>query len=72
MRRTLWVIGILLGIGLIAAIVSRRVGTYCEPEEEQKKTQDSEKEEEVKVASEGGEEAQETKAVSEGENSDPR
>ena len=72
MRRALWVIGILLGIGLIAAVVGRQVCRRSEPEEEEEKTEDSEKEEEAKVSSEEGEVAQETKTISESENSDPR
>ena len=72
MKRALWVIGILLGIGLIAAVVGRQVYRCSEPEEEEEKTEDSEKEEEVKASSEEGEVAQETKTISESENSDPR
>ena len=72
MRRALWIIGVLLGIGLIAAVVGRQVYRCSEPEEEEEKTEDSEKEEEAKISSKEGEGPQETKVVSEGENSDPR
>jgi hypothetical protein len=46
MRRSLWIIGILFGIGLIAAVVCRRMCTCCKPEEEGE-TEDSREEKEL-------------------------
>ena len=71
MRRTWWIIGLLIGIGVVGAIVCWLKGCCCEdqPEEETPETENGDQEEEP---SEEGEMVQTEEATSESDNSDPR
>ena len=72
MRRTWWIIGLLIGIGVVGAVVCKLKGCCCEgrPEEEEEAgIENGDQEEEL---SEEGEMVQTEEATSESDNSDPR
>ena len=70
MRRALWTISILLGIGLIAAVVCRRMCTCCEPEEEGE-VEDLGEETEVEEAPAEDGMDQDEESIAKDDNSDP-
>ena len=71
MRRTLWTISILLGIGLIAAVICRQMCICCEPEEEGEAEDLGEEMEAEEAPAEDGMD-QEEESVAKDDNSEPR
>ena len=70
MRRALWTISILLGIGLIAAVVCRRMCARCEPEEEEEAEDPGEEKGAEETPAEDGMD-QDEESIAKDDNSDP-
>ena len=71
MRRALWTISILLGIGLIAAVVCRRMCASCEPAEEGGAEDLGEEKQAEEAPVEDGM-GQDEESIAKDDNSDPR